>query len=61
MREAGFGGNLGAIDGADPAALRDLWARATVAGFSAVALVCGLLAIAGGLVGWFYTDGGKKG
>ena len=61
VRAAGFGGNLGAIDGADPAVLRDLWARATIAGFSAVTLVCGILAIAGGLVGWFYTDGGPKG
>ena len=55
VREAGFGGNMGAVDGTDPAALRALWSEATISGFSAVALVCGVFAIAGGLIGWLFT------
>jgi len=55
VREAGFGGNMGAVDGTDPAAVRALWAQATISGFSAVALVCGVFAIAGGLVGGLFT------
>jgi len=55
VREAGFGGNMGAVEGTDPAAVRALWAQATISGFSAVALVCGVFAIAGGLVGWLFT------
>lgn len=54
VREAGFGGNMAAGQGADPAVM-DLWAQATIAGFSAVALLCGVFAIAAGVVGWLFT------
>jgi EmrB/QacA subfamily drug resistance transporter len=61
VRSAGFGGNLGPVAGADPVALQDLWSRATIAGFSAVTMLCGVFAILAGLVGWFTTGGDQKG
>ncbi|WEK49956.1 MAG: DHA2 family efflux MFS transporter permease subunit [Candidatus Kaistia colombiensis] len=61
VRQAGFGGTLPAMDGVDMAAARVLWEQATIAGFSAIAMVCGVFAIAGGLVGWIFTGVDKKG
>jgi len=61
VREAGFGGSLSPLDGVDMAAVRSLWEQATMAGFSAVAMLCGVFAIAGGLVGWIFTGDVKKG
>lgn len=61
IRAAGFGGNLGAVVGTDAVSMQGLWAQATIAGFSAVTIVCGVLAIASGLVGWYFTGDGKKG
>ncbi|WP_336800714.1 DHA2 family efflux MFS transporter permease subunit [Kaistia sp. MMO-174] len=61
VRQAGFGGALPATDGVDMAALRSLWEQATIAGFSAIAMVCGVFALAGGVVGWIFTGGAGKG
>lgn len=61
VREAGFGGNLGRMPEVDPTLVSELWARATIAGFSAATFACGVLAILGGIVGWFSTGDGKKG
>jgi len=55
VRAAGFGGDLGPPGGVTDPAAEALWQQATIAGFSAVALVCGVLAILGGVVGWFAT------
>ena len=60
VRAAGFGGELRSSDGAVAVAAQALWERATIAGFSAVTLVCGVLAILGGLVGWLTTGEGER-
>ena len=56
VRAAGFGGELGATDGAIATMAQGLWESATIAGFSAVTIVCGILAILSGIVGWLTTD-----
>ncbi len=53
VTEAGFGGTLALADGTATA----LWAQATVTGFAAATLLCGVLAILSGVIGWFTTGG----
>jgi EmrB/QacA subfamily drug resistance transporter len=60
VRAAGFGGELGSPNSLVDASIRTLWEQATMAGFSAVALVCGCLAILAGMVGWFTTGGDER-
>ncbi|BCP54584.1 MFS transporter [Kaistia sp. 32K] len=61
VRSAGFGGNLERLTGVDPAEAAALWARATIAGFSAATVLCGVFAILAGVVGWLYTGDRKQG
>lgn len=56
VRAAGFGGSLGAIDGVDPDMVRAVWSKATIAGFTAVTLFCGALALLSGVVGWLFLE-----
>ena len=60
VRAAGFGGELGATDGAIATMAQGLWESATIAGFSAVTIVCGILAILSGIVGWLTTGEGGR-
>ena len=53
---AGFGGVFWA---SDPLAA-GLWQRATIAGFAVVTLVCGVLAILSGVIGWLFTGGSAE-
>lgn len=56
VRAAGFGG---AAPAADPA-VASLHAAATIGGFAAASVICGVLAILAGVVGWFTTGGTRE-
>ncbi|MBZ9936382.1 DHA2 family efflux MFS transporter permease subunit [Mesorhizobium sp. BR1-1-16] len=54
VRSLGFG--AAPAGGAADAAIEALRARATIAGFGAATVICGVLALLAGLVGWLFTS-----